>query len=1123
MTRYAPSLLRFLLTLLSILLLVGASAAARAADIMMLYDHEGKLQVALGQAGNLYMFTSVDPCYSANDSGIGSYNFEKDWSIKSNGQTMARVSLGPTQTGKLILRGDLHENSTPLASHLFHVKNSANEVVMSITNQGDMYLKGEIKNGWWPPFYVAPYGDDASSGTRTAPFRTIMGARDHLRAGFGPNNAERTGNDPAPGSEMLHNVTVYLLPNTTGTAVTYMTPDTLPGCFRFDGTNSGNNARRIAYKAYPGETVVLSGGRTIPPGDFFLFEHLDDGNDVYAARLGGEHVFQENTSPGDNWTTNTSLWFRGLYVNGQRAVRARYPERATDAAYEPSQYATASVWAATNPIHLPDSVVSDAGIPTTFTWPSGAPPNQPEIALHGNCQETILRFDGLEPGDAGWHSPTIAQGNLYPYLDIPCDATPGPGTFNELLTASEKLAAYIGSGAQIDCHLENHYNFLSNPGEWYLSVDGACVPDRDGKLTAGVPYLFYIPFPDEILPAPVGSTGPPSIFPGTEIVYPRSSVVLQIKDEEDAPVRNLAFEGFVIEHANWGHSSPGYPDGFDCMQAYADPGSCVITWGGDSYGAAYQYAVWIERGENVTLKENVIQHAEGNGIGLERGSNHCSIVGNVVADIADCGIVAAGVRDLPPEGDGERDFANRIENNYVTKVGQSLPCSSLAILVANTAGTPTAPTTVAHNEICDVPATAIYLGLKGPYDDEFVHILNNNVHDIGTFSPDCGGIYATSMHDFQRSVDHDPGTDPFCEYAPRRWFDESRGYRGFPYDVGSEYAAWPGDFATTEVLTCSGFPYNTFLTGLKIEGNYIHDMTVVPRGDGGLLLALYLDTAPAGTSAHPIEITGNYWHNIDNGIDNSDMGELDVDGNVTTVTLEWGHPYADWVFPHAGSLVYDDGTLQCTITPLPYDGLFPHVNTLPYRIPYDHMFDQPQGLWQGLPVPRVCVQLWNDHANNANLHWQTATHWVNGIETGYWPTNSPESLLDRFHIRAHGNYHDIQPVHEEPTPVWRTVLDRDYLTTRSASTVVNNAGLQSQYQWIANRPELGQLRATMRPAPAARVARAVPAAGSPTHRTPRQPSIGRDWGSILRLLSGSRHGGNASSVPAKATAIPGTP
>jgi hypothetical protein len=299
----------------------------------------------------------------------------------------------------------------------------------------------------------------------------------------------------------------------------------------------------------------------------------------------------------------------------------------------------------------------------------------------------------------------------------------------------------------------------------------------------------------------------------------------------------------------------------------------------------------------------------------------------------------------------------------------------------------------------------------------------------------------------------------------------------------------------------------------------------VPEFLAGVLLALYLDCAPAGTSAHPIEITGNYWHNIANGVDNSGMGELDADGGVTTVTLEWGHPYADWVSPHDESLLYDDGNFRCEI-PLPYDGLFPRDGWLPYKIPCDHMFSTTAGggLYQRLPVAALAAQLWNDHATSAGLHWQTTTHTLtpNGPVTRYYTTDPPESFFDRWNVQAQGNYHDVQPTE---TTGMIPVLDRDYSTDRSASVasvVVDNAGLQNQYRWIANRPELGQLRATMRPAPAGRVARTAPAAGSPTNRKQRRPSIGRDWGSIERLFSGTRLGHDASGVPSNAGATPGS-
>ncbi|MBN1346900.1 MAG: right-handed parallel beta-helix repeat-containing protein [Phycisphaerae bacterium] len=121
-------------------------------------------------------------------------------------------------------------------------------------------------------FHVAPSGNDDDPGTRAKPFKTLGKARDAVRAAKGKIDGD---------------VTVILRDGT------YRLDDTL----RLDHRDSGAVGHDVVYKAEPGETPVISGGRPI----------------------GGWQRDQ-----GDRWKASTALPdFRQLYVNGKRATRAR--------------------------------------------------------------------------------------------------------------------------------------------------------------------------------------------------------------------------------------------------------------------------------------------------------------------------------------------------------------------------------------------------------------------------------------------------------------------------------------------------------------------------------------------------------------------------------------------------------------------------------------------------------------------------------------------------------------------------------------------------------------------------------------------------------------------------------
>ncbi|GAA3404315.1 right-handed parallel beta-helix repeat-containing protein [Paenibacillus hodogayensis] len=125
--------------------------------------------------------------------------------------------------------------------------------------------------------YVSPNGSDTTgNGTEQAPFRTPSKARDSVRSLLHSGT-------------MMGDIVVYL----RGGA--YWLTETLA----LDARDSGRNGYEVVYRAYPGERPMISGGKEISGW-------VNQGNGVYTANSGG-------------------LDFRQLYVNDQRAVRARTP------------------------------------------------------------------------------------------------------------------------------------------------------------------------------------------------------------------------------------------------------------------------------------------------------------------------------------------------------------------------------------------------------------------------------------------------------------------------------------------------------------------------------------------------------------------------------------------------------------------------------------------------------------------------------------------------------------------------------------------------------------------------------------------------------------------------------
>jgi hypothetical protein len=129
--------------------------------------------------------------------------------------------------------------------------------------------------------YVSPGGNDRNPGTKAKPFATIAHARD----------AVAKIND-----KMTEDITVYLLGGTYE----------LSSSVVFGPADSGNNGHKVIYKAFPGETPIISGGKAIKGWSLH-----DKEKDIYKASV-------------------ADLEFREIYVNGVRAVRARNPNRTSE-------------------------------------------------------------------------------------------------------------------------------------------------------------------------------------------------------------------------------------------------------------------------------------------------------------------------------------------------------------------------------------------------------------------------------------------------------------------------------------------------------------------------------------------------------------------------------------------------------------------------------------------------------------------------------------------------------------------------------------------------------------------------------------------------------------------------
>lgn len=227
-------------------------------------------------------------------------------------------------------------------------------------------------------YYVSLQGSDSWPGTLAQPFRTIEKARDTVRS------LKNAGGLTSP-------VTVYIREGT------YYLDQTIT----FTQDDSGTQSCPVTYAAYPGEKPVISGGKPISG----TWRQETTGSSIYCVDL--------PEAAAGAWK------FRSLFGDGQREIRARYPNYVPDYDY----YGTSYLYNYQNANQIMSGIaitgdyleygfdVQTAG--TYKLWlgyTSANTNNQNYLAVKIDGQEVTL---GNMPSTGGWRNP-----GYYPMSDV---------------------------------------------------------------------------------------------------------------------------------------------------------------------------------------------------------------------------------------------------------------------------------------------------------------------------------------------------------------------------------------------------------------------------------------------------------------------------------------------------------------------------------------------------------------------------------------------------------------------------------------------------------------------------------------------------------------------------------
>jgi hypothetical protein len=370
-----------------------------------------------------------------------------------------------------------------------------------------------------------------------------------------------------------------------------------------------------------------------------------------------------------------NLEFRQLYVNGTRAIRARSPNV--------DNYNTLTNW-------------NNAGRTISV--------KRDEVAQWNNFSSVEIVVQ------------TFFSDSRMRLASFTVDATTAYLKINPL---EEKIAFVRDSPAGRPgqgYHFENAYEFIDQPGEWYL--------DRVTDM------VYYKPRAGENMA-------------NAEAVVPRVDTLVKMQGTLDAPVRDVWMYGLVFQHTTWLR-----PNDFGHLATQA-ANPCLAAFGSDGgqfYAGRPPAALYVAGAEGVRLERNKVRGVGATGIDLHFGVHNSHVVGNEVYDTSANAINVGKYSDenveihtvYNPKDLREVNRANVVANNYVHEFGQDY-AGAVGIGVGYTIAT-----NIVSNEVANAPYSGISMGWGWRFDLNASRnnvIKFNRVHNVMGLLGDGGGIY----------------------------------------------------------------------------------------------------------------------------------------------------------------------------------------------------------------------------------------------------------------------------------------------------------------------------------------------------------------------------------------------
>lgn len=440
----------------------------------------------------------------------------------------------------------------------------------------------------------------------------------------------------------------------------------LTNTLNFTTADSGTSGYNVRYSAYPSEVPIISGGQVISNWNSM-------GGGLYEAQV------------------LSGMQFRQLYVNGNRCVRARTPNDGC--------YARLAGWDTNNQlINFPL---------TNFPSFTSDPGNPAEIAIQVRWALWRGRIASITTNGT-IVSITLMQPERSIIFNNPNQPKYGDEPF----------------------FLDNAYNFLDQPGEWYFQ--------------ASTGSLFYKPRAGENMVT-------------AQVVAPAVTTLVNITGLNlSSPIKNLQFNGIVFQDSNW-----LVPNTYGHVDYQANQFNTMLV--NDSNLTFYhtEAAVMLSMAQRIEISDCTFQNLGAVGVDLGTACVSNVVNGNLFNSLADNAINDAAPAIASPNPSDLRtvNHGNLFANNFITDIGLDYQ-GAVGVFIGYAHNE-----TVQHNEIYNVPYSGISDGWGWSFSSSVASnnvIQNNRIMRYDAALADGGGIYTLSAQ---------PGSVIQSNYIQDAWYN----------------------------------------------------------------------------------------------------------------------------------------------------------------------------------------------------------------------------------------------------------------------------------------------------------------------------------------------------------------